>query len=228
MSTVLISAQLDKMVPAIIATASGIVGGENPLYGREDFFSYFPQFRGPDALELPVDQIFANDVDRDAFFSANPNRLIPGNSDYYPYCQTGEMKQRREGGEWVNFISPAIPGFLIDSYIKIANAIVKERMWGELWRWAMSLVIAHFLTLYLRSSNPETFGKEGQSVANAIAGTYPMGWTASKSVNDVSVSYDYSFINDTLKKWGSWTLTDFGIQYITQAKLAGKVGMYVW
>ncbi len=112
---------------------------------------------------------------------------------------------------------------IIEMYIGLADAIVKENRWRKRWKFATGLFIAHFLTLYLQS-----LADANSTAAQAVAAGQTRGLMSSKSVGDVSVSYDFSTIAQGLDGWAAWNLTTFGQQYATLARIVGKGGMYVW
>lgn len=112
---------------------------------------------------------------------------------------------------------------IVEMYIGLADSVVKESRWRKMWKLAMGLFVAHFLTLYLQSMTGEN-----SKAAKVVAAGQTRGLMSSKSVGDVSVSYDYSAIAQGLDGWAAWNLTTFGQQYATLAKMVGKGGMYVW
>jgi hypothetical protein len=120
-------------------------------------------------------------------------------------------------------LTPPVPAPVLAMFLMIAGHIVRQKEWGKMWEYAAGLVAAHFLTLYLRSFDPDATTAD-QAVAKSMVG----GWQSSSSVDGVSVSYDYSLLNATMQQWGAWGLTTYGVQYTTFAKFIGKAGMYVW
>lgn len=112
---------------------------------------------------------------------------------------------------------------IIQMYIDLANASIKETRWRTSWKIAMGWFIAHFITLYLQSMSDAN-----STAAQVIAKGQSKGLMASKSVGDVSVSYDYSSIAQDLDGWASWKLTAYGQQLATMGKLVGRGGMYIW
>ena len=114
---------------------------------------------------------------------------------------------------------------VFEFYLKLANSSLSYDAWGDQWEQGMALYIAHFLTLYLQTTN----GLSADSPASkVIQASYSQGLVSSKSVGDISKSYDYGSINDDLKGWAAWKLTAFGQQFATIAKLIGKGGSYIW
>lgn len=115
-----------------------------------------------------------------------------------------------------------IPDEVLEHYVTMANSVVKESRWHGMWKEGMRLYIAHFLTLYLMSTAPDDTDSVG--IINA-GGTN--GVATSKSVGQVSVSYDVNIANGDLNGWAAWKLTTYGSQFATMARLLGKAGMYV-
>ena len=118
-----------------------------------------------------------------------------------------------------------IPSAVMQYYISMGNSCLSYRMYGDQWSMAMSLYIAHFLTLYLQSTNGLTADSPASQVINS---SMAYGLTASKSAGDLSKSYDYGSINDDLNGWAAWKLTIFGQQFASIAKLVGKAGSFIW
>lgn len=112
---------------------------------------------------------------------------------------------------------------IVEMYIDMANAVVKEARWRRQWKFAMGLFVAHFLTLYIQS-----LAAPDSDAAQVVAAGQTKGLLSSKSVGDVSASYDFSTIAQGLDSWAAWNLTTYGQQYATLARMVGKGGMYVW
>jgi hypothetical protein len=86
----------------------------------------------------------------------------------------------------------------------------------------MGLYVAHFIAMSLNAS-------QGATTASGIVGhAKPIMLQTSKSVGDVSASYDASSVSDDFKNYGSFKMTTYGQQLITFVKMAGMGGMYVW
>lgn len=116
-----------------------------------------------------------------------------------------------------------VPLEVIDMYIGLANASIKEARWHESWKIAMGYFVAHFCTLWLQS-----YADPNGGAAKVIAAGQAMGLMASKSIGDVSVSYDFGTVAQDLESWASWKLTIFGQQLANIGKIVGKGNMYVY
>ena len=120
--------------------------------------------------------------------------------------------------------SPAvwpIPEAVLQVFINLASASLQYERWNEAWQMGMALFVAHFATLYLQSLVPA-----GSTTKQIVQSGLARGVQVSKSAGGVSVGYQ--LIVADLEGWAAWTLTTFGQQFATMAKLMGKGGMYVW
>jgi len=116
-----------------------------------------------------------------------------------------------------------IPVEIIQIFINLADACIKEARWHSYWKIAMCWFVAHFCTLYLQGLADPNGG-----AAAAMAAGQAKGLNTSEAVGDVSVSMDYNQIGQDLNGWASWKLTIYGQQLATIAKMLGKGGMYVY
>lgn len=125
---------------------------------------------------------------------------------------------------WDKKGNPLVPEEVLKMYISFADSFVKKSRYHDSWKVCMSLVVAHFLVLYLRtmSADPDS------GAMSVIKAAETKGLVASKSVDGVSVSYDFSTALADLDGWADWKTTEFGIQYITIAKNFMRGGMYIW
>ncbi len=117
-----------------------------------------------------------------------------------------------------------VPEAVMDMYIGFAKSIVNIARYHESWQVGLCLVIAHFLVLYMRTVTPNPDG----GAAAVIKAGETRGLIASKSVDGVSVSYNYSAALDDLDGWAAWKTTEFGVQFLTLAKAYNLGGMRVW
>ncbi len=145
-------------------------------------------------------------------------------ADFYAlYPAYGPQQVPSEDPEGETITTYLVDPGIIEMYIGLADAVVKESRWRRQWKIAMGLFIAHFLTLYLQS-----MANADSTAAQVVAAGQSRGLMSSKSVGDVSVSYDFSAIAQGLDGWAAWNLTTYGMQYATFARMVGKGGMYVW
>jgi hypothetical protein len=117
----------------------------------------------------------------------------------------------------------SVPRPVLKMYRDLADEAIRESRWRAYWKVAMGLFIAHFATLWAQSAADPTGDAGGVLKAGAARGL-----VASKSVDSVSVSMDYSLLTQDMAGWAAWKLTVFGAQLITLARMAGKGGMQIW
>ncbi len=116
-----------------------------------------------------------------------------------------------------------VPEIIIQMYIGLADACIKEVRWKAYWKFATGWFVAHFVTLYLQGTADPNSG-----AAAVLAVGQAKGLNTSESVSDVSVSMDYAEIGKDLDGWAAWKLTIYGQQLASVGKLVGKGGMYVY
>ena len=114
-----------------------------------------------------------------------------------------------------------VPEVVLQAFVTLASASVQQVRWLDSWSIGMALFIAHFATLYLQSFVPA-----GSTAKLIVSAGLSKGVQVSKSVGDVSVSYQ-SIVSD-LNGWAAWNLTAFGQQFATMGRLVGMGGSYVW
>lgn len=118
-----------------------------------------------------------------------------------------------------------VPSALMTLYIKMCNDAVAPARWGEVWRLAAGLFVAHYVTLYLRANKGNA---NGSATATKAADTGAMiGIPTGASLGDASVSYDTSSITNATENWGQWNLTSYGQQFASMARLVSVGGGYV-
>lgn len=118
-----------------------------------------------------------------------------------------------------------VPEALMSVYIKMVNDAVAPDRWGDMWRLAAGLYLAHYVTLYLKANKGN---KAGSSSATKAAETGAMiGIPTGASLGDASVSYDTSSITAGTERWGQWNQTCYGQQFASMAKLVAIGGGYV-
>jgi hypothetical protein len=115
-----------------------------------------------------------------------------------------------------------VPEIILQMYIDLAHACVKQARYQSYWALCMGFFVAHFATLYLQgTANP------GSSAAQVLEAGKAQGLTTSESVDGVSVGTDYSTIAASLSGWAAFNLTVYGQQFATIGKMVGKGGMMV-
>ena len=118
-----------------------------------------------------------------------------------------------------------VPVSMLNTFLSMANDIVSPDRWGESWRLAAGLFVAHYATLYLKTIQNSPEG--ATSIAAAAASGQMFGIVTSASLGDASVSYDTSAATQLTNNWGQWNLTAYGQQYASLAKMMCMGGSYV-
>lgn len=115
-----------------------------------------------------------------------------------------------------------VPEIVMQMYLNLADASIKQSRWHSSWELAMGWFMAHFLTLYVQGVADPNSGAAGVLRAGKAKGL-----DTSKSVGDVSVSTDYNLIASGIDGWANWMSTTYGTQLATIGKFMGKGGMVV-
>lgn len=106
--------------------------------------------------------------------------------------------------------SSAYPDSQIQIYLDLADAFINKRRWPTaVAAHARGLFVAHHLTMFL--------GKGIQGAANA--GALGPGVAQSKTVHDVSVSYDNTLAS--YDQAGHWNLTRYGLDWYQLSRMVG-------
>lgn len=115
----------------------------------------------------------------------------------------------------------SIPIEVFNLFYNMANSSLKYDRYKSVWKYCMCLYIAHYLTLYLQTQNGDAGSQE------ALAGALPRGVASSKSVDGLSISYDFMGAAEDLAGYGTWKYTIYGQQLATITKGYGSAGMWV-
>lgn len=118
-------------------------------------------------------------------------------------------------------IQDSIPIEVYNLFYNMANASIKYKRYYNSWKYCMCLYIAHYLTLYLQTQN----GDPGAQ--SALAGAIPKGIASSKSVDGLSISYEFMGAAEDLEGYGTWKYTIYGQQLATITKMYGHGGVWV-
>lgn len=121
----------------------------------------------------------------------------------------------------VNYNQEDIPVEVFNLFYNMANKSLKYDRFKSVWKYCMCLYIAHYMILYLMTQN----GDPGAQ--SALAGSLPRGVASSKSVDGLSISYDFMGAAEDLSGYGTWKYTIYGQQLATITKIYGHGGMWV-
>lgn len=151
--------------------------------------------------------------------TAIASNVLSGTNPSYALSDFLAMYPQYEADTEENYLVPTI---IIQMFIDLANAVVKQTRYKSYWKICMGLFVAHFTNLWLQgTANP------GSSAAQVIEAGKAQGLVTSESVGDVSVSVDYNAIAGDLNGWAAWKLTVYGQQFATIGKMVGMGGMMV-
>lgn len=115
-----------------------------------------------------------------------------------------------------------IPNEVFNLFLGMANHSIKHERYYSNWKYLMGLYIAHHLTLYLQTQTGDP------TAANALKTALPTGLASSKSVDGLSISYDFTWANDgDYAGYGTWKQTAYGQQLITLTKIYGHTGAWI-
>lgn len=114
-----------------------------------------------------------------------------------------------------------IPVPVFNLFKAMADKVIKYDRYKGQWEYLMGLYIAHYLTLYLQTQS----GTPGAQAA--LQGALPRGVAQSKSVDGLSISYDFMDMANDLAGYGTYKLTAYGQQLATLTKIYGHAGMWV-
>lgn len=238
---------LDYAFLAEIGLAANVITGTNPPYQLDDFLCTYPQF-GKDPQNVVAVAVNAggsayvvNDVivptQTDASGATLKVTAVDGSgaitglvilaSGKGYSVATALLTTGGTGmGATVNitavsqFASAGVPQSVLQMYINLANASLQQARWQDSWLFAMGLFVAHYATLYLRSA-----GSVGGTPQQIASSGLALGLAVSKAAGDVSITNEYI---TGWEDWGAWSLTLFGQQLITMAKIVGMGGMYIY
>lgn len=131
-------------------------------------------------------------------------------------------KQVSPGEEEENQIISLVPDSMLQVFINNSNASILPSRYGDIWRYAAGLYVAHFSALYLK-----TYSDGSATPARAAATGQQTGLVKEATMGDTTIRYDNEAITEASAKWGSWNATQYGQQLVTMARMIGMGGMYV-
>lgn len=229
--------------------ASNMVFGGNPPYQLSDFLAVYPKFGNfPQSIAqytlgsqgsgyalsdtiAPVEAdasgalIQVTAVDGSGHIIGS-TLVRPGTGYSLTTAAVATTTSASGTGATVN-ITQIAPGTLVapmivmQMYINLALASLQKNKWLDYWQVAMSLFVAHFLTLYLLSDGNK-LSTPGQIAQTGLA----RGIAVSKAAGDVNVSYE-TIVGD-LEGFASWNRTEYGQQLATFATIIGMGPMYIY
>ena len=149
-------------------------------------------------------------------FRSSANVILTDNPEY-----TKEMFLESFPVFSASFDDDTIPEYVFNLFVGMAQASIKKDRYNSAWEFLMGLYIAHNLVLYMRTQQGDP------SAANALKGSLPVGIASSKSVDGLSISYEFMGLQEDFNGYGTWKLTTYGQQLITMTKNFGRAGMWI-
>lgn len=212
----------------LATTASNlVVPGTNPPYFPADFFGMYPRFGGQPLAPVGTTTIgsatvtIASSISGLATGQAIAGPGIPDGSSIAgvvisPAAITlsGPATATGTGITFTVYSAPLLPATVLNTFITLASASLNQRRWLEMWPQAMNLYVAHLSQLWLVSE-----GNASSAPGAAAAAGMSRGIVTSKSVGDVSVSYQPLA---TSTDYGDLALTIYGQDL---ARLCSVVGV---
>lgn len=117
----------------------------------------------------------------------------------------------------------SVPDAVIEAYVYVAGISIMHARWCGMWKLAMGLYIAHFVTLWAQASAAGATSTIQQAAAAGLA----IGITTSQSVHDVSVGSTI-LTGGGMERFGAYNLTIFGQEFATWAKAIGSGAMVIY
>jgi len=111
---------------------------------------------------------------------------------------------------------------VVEEYLAQAHNICDEDRWMDMRNEGIRLYTAHKLTLYLK-----TITAENVPDAQVAAAGDAKGIKTNKTVAGVSVGMAESSATTGIPGYGAFKTTEYGIQFMTMARMVGMGGMYV-
>lgn len=130
-----------------------------------------------------------------------------------------EFYAKTTDGDAVTY-TPMLPETVLSRFVESANNAVSPSKWGEDWRLAAGLFVAHLAAMRMQTYS------DGSTPAATAANSANVGTLKSATMGDTSLTYDNTAINSGTEKWGAWNLTRYGSQLATMARMIGIAGMY--
>lgn len=113
---------------------------------------------------------------------------------------------------------------VITEYLAQAHNVCSADRWEDMQDEGIRLYTAHKITMYLRTaagSNIEA------TDAQLVAAGEAKGLKTNKSVGGVSVGISESTATVGVEGWNEFKLTEYGIQFMSKARLLFPMGVYV-
>lgn len=154
---------------------------------------------------------------------AAASNIVSGEGDYSAEMFQADFPQffKKLTEDDATTYTALVPEAMLTLFIAEANAAIQPARWGDAWRYAAGLYVAHNCALYLKS-----YADGSENAAAAAASGATVGLVSSAKLGDSSVSYDNDALISATEKWGTLNATQYGQQLATRARLVGMGGSY--
>jgi hypothetical protein len=198
--------------------ASGLVFSGNPTYAVTDFLGMYPKFGGPlTSISGLVVTIGSPTIT--GFTSLNgivKGQLISSSSfpedTFVQSLGTNSITVTQNATATDTGIgiyeAPPMPIGVIGMFTLLASACVMWGRYNDTWYFMMSLFIAHYCTLYMRTETTSPNETSSQVASSGLT----KGILIHRAAGDVSAT---SQLIAGYEQWGAWAETQYGEQFIT-------------
>lgn len=204
----------------ITADNINILWGENPNFTPADFVQFVPEFTGlVEGGPIPV--LTYSDTANMVADQANQTIGLAYQVDADVYVldvKTGDLS------DYTITTTAALYNALFGVYAIIASSEISEKRYNDMWKYAMSLYIAHKLTVRLMVITKTNGLTDALTRARVISSSAPYT-VSSESVGGVSVSYETGTTIKVGLDGGDWNRTQYGQELVT---LFANYGMGAW
>lgn len=204
--------------------ASGIKFPGNPPYFVTDFIQIYPKFVGPkttiSGIVITEGSAVVSGVTNAQLVGMEPGQLVVNLASI-----PKDTLIQSIGANSITLSNPAItddsslsvyqapfmPIIVIKTYVMLALASLKKSRYFASWEVVMSLFIAHYCTLYMRTES----GVPNITASQVAASGLTKGVIVSRAAGDVSASS--KLVMTDYAEFGAWNETQYGELFITIA-----------
>jgi Protein of unknown function (DUF4054) len=204
--------------------ASGVVFPGNPPYTVTDFLGIYPKFLGPatslTGLTSTLGSAVVSGFNSTTIQGISTGQLIVDPSfsedtlvvsvDSVANTVTLNSNATISGTTLTIYKAPFVPIVVLLTFTFLARASVMRARYHATWKFCVSLFVAHYATLYMRTES------QPNATASQVASSgLTKGILITRAAGDVSAT---SQLIAGYEQWGAWTETQYGEQFITIAR----------
>jgi hypothetical protein len=173
---------------------------------------------------LPGMQLFGNGIPAGTTIQAIPSPTTVTMTQQATVSGTTGVQvfQPQALNPLIIYEQPFVPIPVLQIYLNLALACLQQQLYFQAWPLAMALFVAHFATLFARSS-----GQPATSVGQVAASGLQFGILTSKSVGGVSAGYTNWIAQEWFSYYGAMVETTYGVQLISIANAITPRFIYV-